>query len=365
MRYIYLNSYSYKGNVLLYVGSHSWSGGTTSDPVDPSYKGSSKVAIHYGWIPVSIEVIEVITDASTQLKRESYWIERFCKLNGIADVALAHAHNNSWVSKFASHGLMLNLHSNSCEQATIAAASPASRRKAVFTMRNKGTYSNMKMLLNESQLKARATKSINFLSGRGAVSPIVVIRDGVVVYEGILKKFLIDNGFRYSSRLSSRIFDGIRTKGSFFLNDFIIKKSSASFIQGTLISAIDTNSLKEFNVYNSSDELICSGSAHHCCKVLSNPNWCVSVCRKSKVSKCFLHHSYKFVVIASKARKSSFRKDWKPSQRVRCSDGFIGDYKSVASHFSMKASTIAVLISRAHKFGECLIKRLGVILYPV
>lgn len=107
--YIYLNRYA---NGYLYVGSHTWSG----DGIDPNYHGSSKVALYYGWVPTSVEILQEAPQS--KLLDESKFIRQFCKLNGIAPCAkqMAQASNNTWVNNYKD-GLMLNCHSNTLDAA--------------------------------------------------------------------------------------------------------------------------------------------------------------------------------------------------------------------------------------------------------
>lgn len=107
MTYIYLNEYD---NGYLYVGSHTWKG----SGIDPSYQGSSKVAEHYGWKPITSKILEVVS-SERKFIAESEWIKRYATEFGIADCALIFS--NQFTMKYKTHGLLLNLHSNTMEQA--------------------------------------------------------------------------------------------------------------------------------------------------------------------------------------------------------------------------------------------------------
>ncbi len=133
--YVYLNKYlSKKDTEYFYVGSHTWVG--PIGVVDPTYVGSSRVALRCGWTPYKTTILEVCSE-ETKKFAEKYWIEHYCNLYGIADVAIGCARSD-WHRKFPAHGKMLNLHSNGTDQMRTKQA----MLKNVETRRNNGTLSH-------------------------------------------------------------------------------------------------------------------------------------------------------------------------------------------------------------------------------
>lgn len=130
--YIYLVTYP-KG--YLYVGSHTWDGPVGE--LDLNYHGSSSVAKNYNWMPIKEEILEY--NVSLKLRRERFWIEKYCSLYGIADCALIFAKYTKWTSKFRNHGLMLNLHANDAVPALQASLLKESRYKQVNTKKKNKT----------------------------------------------------------------------------------------------------------------------------------------------------------------------------------------------------------------------------------
>lgn len=152
MRYVYLNHYS---NGYLYVGIHSWKG----DGIDPSYHGSSSVAIHHHWSPSKIEILEILD--SHDLSRERFWIEAYCTKYGVADCARVLSANSNWYSKYPPHGLMLNLHSSTLEQAMPCAHSSELSRERFKSREDSKEFNRLGLGLchtKEVQQKANRTR---------------------------------------------------------------------------------------------------------------------------------------------------------------------------------------------------------------
>lgn len=137
--YIYLNTYrSSNGNEYFYVGSHTWNG--PLGQLDQSYHGSSKIAALYHWVPVKEEIIEVVNRSEVKTSdRERFWIKEFASRYGIADCAAINSVSADWLLQFPKHGKMLNLHSNSMEQALAVAFTDEVNQKRLQTRIKNGT----------------------------------------------------------------------------------------------------------------------------------------------------------------------------------------------------------------------------------
>ena len=53
----------------MYVGSHTWDG--PEGAVDEDYHGSSVIACKYGWVPVEVSILEVVSEERSMLQSES------------------------------------------------------------------------------------------------------------------------------------------------------------------------------------------------------------------------------------------------------------------------------------------------------
>lgn len=158
--YIYLNTYcASNGNEYFYVGSHTWKG--PKGKLDPSYHGSSKIAALYHWIPVKEEIIEVVNRSEVKTSdRERFWIKEFANKYGIADCAAINSVSADWLLQFPKHGKMLNLHSNSMEQALAVAFTDEVKQKRLQTRIKNGTIGMDACHTPEAVDKAR--KSIDY-----------------------------------------------------------------------------------------------------------------------------------------------------------------------------------------------------------
>lgn len=137
--YIYLNRYE---NGCLYVGSHSWKG--VVGELDPNYLGSSTLADSFGWVPVSVELLESVSkDRKFTAERE--WMLKYCNEFGVhPTVKYLHP---EFGSKFGI-GLLLNCHSNSVEPALSSTA----RTKSYKTRKERG--------LIDKWVKSGSTKEV-------------------------------------------------------------------------------------------------------------------------------------------------------------------------------------------------------------
>lgn len=159
-RGVYRITYS---NGYIYIGSFV---NSTNHIVAVSYLGSSTVAHHYNWSTKEfIKLFEVFYLPEElrfrQSKIESFFIRIHAANYGIADCAALLSSNNSFLSKYPKHGLLLNLHCNTCDHLL----SPEVRTKAISNIDyNKivsvklHRYGKSLGISKESRLKAVKTR---------------------------------------------------------------------------------------------------------------------------------------------------------------------------------------------------------------
>lgn len=158
--YIYLNIYRIKETEYLYVGSHTWDG--PLGVVDPSYSGSSTVAINHKMQPIEIRVLESFTGGDfNSLKKESMWINKYAAEVGIAQIAcynLGEFKPTEWQLKYKIGGKLLNKHANTMENAIVAAAEKEVRRRAVQSriLSGKDNYKDLNSIASVPEVRHRA-----------------------------------------------------------------------------------------------------------------------------------------------------------------------------------------------------------------
>lgn len=64
----------------MYVGSHTWDG--PEGAVDEDYHGSSVIACKYGWVPVEVSILEVVSEERKYVA-EREWILKYCNEFGV------------------------------------------------------------------------------------------------------------------------------------------------------------------------------------------------------------------------------------------------------------------------------------------
>lgn len=275
--YIYLNTYP---NGYLYVGSHTWLG--ESGVLDPDYKGSSSVATHFNWSPQSIKILEVVSD-ERKFIAESVYINQYAELYGIADCALLLS-SNQWTAKFKPHGLLLNLHSNSMEQAYTkgleACSAPDVRSRAAIKAYKSTNGSNLKQT-PESKAKSLATRRAN----------------GQTLQWSKM--------FFSAATAAKRDYNAIQTKSQ-------QTKQSKRLLPGY-------NSRHKVDVYKDSTLLYHNISVTKACTLLGNSSWSIYVNRVLSTEPQVFHHSYLFILlnrsttVHSMKTKQDIEKEYSPS----------------------------------------------------
>lgn len=291
--YIYLNTYlSKEGTEYYYIGSHTWKG--PKWVVDPTYKGSSSVAHHFGWEPVEIKILATFEGNLKTLSVESKYIKEYCEEYGIADCALLIASNSHWISNYKPHGKMLNLHSNSMEQ-YYKAGIEAARAPEVRKIANKKSFETQKAngqfakFLASSKTPEALEKSRQTRIANGSMSKW---QQAIHSQEALAKKDFKD----------------------------IAKKSQAT--KQSRLGRDNYQVKRLIDVFDSSNTLIISNSTvTNACSQLNNSGW------SAWVNRCFmngetevLHHGYRFVLksVINPTRSSKTKSDlianYRPTQ---------------------------------------------------
>lgn len=241
------------------MGSHSWCG--RKGEIDSNYFGSSCVAENFGWKPIKIEILEVVSE-DRKLLAEREWIQKYCKEFGIADCAIL-CSRSPWALQFRKHGRMLNLHANGSESMREASLRRDVRMKVVKKRFESGelkkTLAKMQEAAKSKEVRERAIKT--------------------QIETGNLQKRL----------------DKLNSKEA---------KSKIDYVTSH-IKASETKKLRKSGNYGKHNfvdvykdgVLVVSGRVNGCCTKLGNSNWSVLVNRKIRAGATeVVHHGYLFVL---------------------------------------------------------------------
>lgn len=265
----------------MYVGSHTWDG--PEGAVDEDYHGSSVIACKYGWVPVEVSILEVVSEERKYVA-EREWILKYCNEFGVHPI-VKKLHPDFGL-QFKT-GVLINCHSNSVECALRKAHSKEVRIKATETLKRNGKIVKW---IKSGQTKESRDKAKT--------------------------KLLESGGYKELSRLGNstesraKALETQRKTGSFqsklekMHSEESYKKSSSKHNykeihekrKRTLLQSGKGYVRRNVVAYGDGIEIV-RGSVYHCCSVVGSPNWSQSVSFKLRSNDEVEHRGYTFRLI--------------------------------------------------------------------
>lgn len=276
--YIYLNKYE---TGAMYVGSHTWDG--PEGAVDEDYHGSSVIACKYGWVPVEVSILEVVSEERKYVA-EREWILKYCNEFGVHPI-VKKLHPDFGL-QFKT-GVLINCHSNSVECALRKAHSKEVRVKATETLKRNGKIVKW---IKSGQTKESRDKAKKKLLESGRYKELSRLGNSTESrakaletqrktgsLQSKLEKMHSEESYKKSS--SKRNYKEIHEK-----RKRTLLESGKGYVRRNVV------------VYKDGIEIV-RGSVYHCCGVVGNPNWSQSVSFKLRSKDEVEHHGYTFKLI--------------------------------------------------------------------
>lgn len=276
--YIYLNKYE---TGAMYVGSHTWDG--PEGAVDEDYHGSSVIACKYGWVPVEVSILEVVSEERKYVA-EREWILKYCNEFGVHPI-VKKLHPDFGL-QFKT-GVLINCHSNSVECALRKAHSKEVRIKATETLKRNGKIVKW---IEAGQTKESRDKAKQKLLESGKYKELSRLGNSTLSRAKALETQ------RRTGSLQRKL-DKMHSEESY-------KKSSSKHNykeihekrKETLLKSGNGYVRKDVVVYKDGIEVV-RGSVHYCCSVLGKSSWGQSVRLKLRSSDEVEHRGFVFKLI--------------------------------------------------------------------
>lgn len=265
----------------MYVGSHTWDG--PEGAVDEDYHGSSVIACKYGWVPVEVSILEVVSEERKYVA-EREWILKYCNEFGVHPI-VKKLHPDFGL-QFKT-GVLINCHSNSVECALRKAHSKEVRSKVIEALKNDGSILRWIESGQTKEARVKAHKRMLELgryeelsrSGNSKESRTKALetqrRTGAFQYK--LDKMHSEESYKKSS--SKHNYKEIHEKR-----------------KETLLKLGNKPVRRSVVVYKDGVEVV-RGSVNYCCGIIGKTSWGQSVNFKLRSNDEAEHHGYTFKLI--------------------------------------------------------------------
>lgn len=289
----------------MYVGSHTWDG--PKGAVDEDYHGSSVIACKYGWVPVEVSILEVVSEERKYVA-EREWILKYCNEFGVHPI-VKKLHPDFGL-QFKT-GVLINCHSNSYEYLRTA----ESNEKRVERLKEIGHYSKLLEARRQSGALKRwivaghlagksdesRRKMVNTQKVKGSFQRFQKLGLAASISEESklkrVKSLMSDGGFeRFQSAGVEASLQEVAIRKRVENTDYkvVAEKSNKTKKEKSKKGWKRASWIVE--VYKDGS-LVKKGRLNTVCSELGNVNWAIRVAVKLREHKETEHHGFVFKVI--------------------------------------------------------------------